>query len=77
MLRQPWVVRARASAVPAYGWQYDKDYILLLSEFDMGQHQAEQFAGVAGGYNPVNYQPQYWFINGLSFPNTSARRYRL
>jgi len=22
------------------------------------------------GYNPVNYKPQYWLINGLSFPNT-------
>jgi hypothetical protein len=41
--------------------------VLLLSEFDIGQHQAE-YKG--GGFNPVNYKPQYWFINGLSFPNT-------
>ncbi|MDH4140062.1 MAG: multicopper oxidase domain-containing protein [Coriobacteriia bacterium] len=53
-----------------YGWDYDKDYVFLLSEFDLGQHVAEQFAGARGGYNPVNYKPQYWFINGLSFPNT-------
>jgi len=53
-----------------WGWKYDRDYILLLSEFDLLQHQAEQFAGAARGYNPVNYKPQYWFINGLGFPNT-------
>ena len=53
-----------------FGWKYDKDYILLLSEFDLGQHKAEQQAGAAGGYNPVNFKPQYWFVNGLSFPNT-------
>ena len=53
-----------------WGWRYDKDYVLLLSEFDLGQHVAEQKGGVAGAYNPVNYKPQYWFINGLSFPNT-------
>jgi FtsP/CotA-like multicopper oxidase with cupredoxin domain len=53
-----------------HGWTYDKDVVLLLSEFDLGQHTAEQFNGTRGGYNPVNYKPQYWFINGLSFPNT-------
>ena len=53
-----------------WGWGYDKDYILLLSEFDMGQHVGEQNAGARGAFNPVGFQPQYWFINGLSFPNT-------
>jgi len=50
-----------------FGWTYTKDYILMLTEFDLGQHQAEENGGP---FNPVNYQPQYWFINGLSFPNT-------
>jgi FtsP/CotA-like multicopper oxidase with cupredoxin domain len=53
-----------------WGYNYDKDYILLLSEFDLGQHKAEERAGAAGGYNSVNYKPQYWFINGLGFPQT-------
>jgi FtsP/CotA-like multicopper oxidase with cupredoxin domain len=53
-----------------WNWSYTKDYVLMLSEFDLGQHKAEQFAGKAGAYNPVNFKPQYWFINGLSFPNT-------
>lgn len=54
-----------------WGWNYDKDYILLLSEIDTRQHVSEQKA-LGGGvaFNPINYQPQYWLINGLGFPNT-------
>jgi hypothetical protein len=51
-----------------YGWTYDKDYVLLESEFDLRQHASEEMGG--GFFNPVEYQPQYWFLNGLSFPNT-------
>jgi manganese oxidase len=55
-----------------YGWKYDKDTVLLLSEMDLRQHASEQAGRIGGGavYNPVTFQPQYWFINGLSFPNT-------
>ena len=54
-----------------WGWNYDKDYVLLLSEFDLGQHVSEQQGnGGNAAFNPVNYKPQYWFINGLSFPQT-------
>jgi manganese oxidase len=52
-----------------YGWTYDKDYVLLLSEVDTDQHVSEEFS-YNPGFNPVDYHPQYWFINGLSFPNT-------
>jgi FtsP/CotA-like multicopper oxidase with cupredoxin domain len=52
-----------------WGWNYDRDYILLLSEVDLGQHLAEEDPEEYE-YNPVDYHPQYWFINGLSFPNT-------
>jgi FtsP/CotA-like multicopper oxidase with cupredoxin domain len=62
-----------------YGHRYDKDYILLLGEFDIRGHADEE--GVYGGLVPANtwdpnpynwalYEPQYWFVNGLSFPNT-------
>jgi FtsP/CotA-like multicopper oxidase with cupredoxin domain len=51
-----------------YGWDYDRDYVMLLSEVDTRQHTAEYGGG--GQYNPITYQPQYWMINGLSFPNT-------
>lgn len=53
-----------------HGFSYDKDYVMLLTETDIRQHFAELRTGQAGGFNPVDYTPQYWFINGLSFPNT-------
>jgi manganese oxidase len=53
------------------GWNWTKETILLLSEFDVNQHVSEQQGlGGAAAFNPVNYHPQYWSINGLSFPNT-------
>jgi FtsP/CotA-like multicopper oxidase with cupredoxin domain len=61
------------------GFQYDKDYIMLLSEVDIRGHADEE--GTYGGLVPINtwdvdpynwahYKPQYWFVNGLSFPQT-------
>ena len=64
------------------GAEFDKDYVLLESEVDVRQHCSERghlCRGVASRgryppgqpeYNPVDYQPQYWFLNGLSFPKT-------
>ena len=58
-----------------YNHPYDKDYVMLVSEFDVRGHQAEE-----GTYRPATwdprpynwalYKPQYWQINGISFPNT-------
>jgi len=66
-----------------YGHSYDKDVIMLLTEIDLGQAQSERglynnpyvdpnTINVNGPsvFNPVNYKPQFWLINGLSFPNT-------
>ena len=58
-----------------YGWTYDQDYVMLLSEFDTRQHDDEEGTYEPQSWdpdewNPVDYDPQYWFINGLSFPNT-------
>jgi FtsP/CotA-like multicopper oxidase with cupredoxin domain len=50
-----------------YGWKYAKDYVLLESEIGPAQHVSEE---ISGDYNPITYQPAYWFLNGLSFPNT-------
>ncbi len=50
-----------------FGWKYDKDYVLLETELGAAQHVSEE---ISGDYNPVDYKPQYWFLNGLSFPNT-------
>ena len=64
-----------------YGMQYDKDYVLLLGEFDIRGHADVEGTYVPGGLLPPHtwdpypfnwalYEPQYWSINGLSFPNT-------
>ncbi len=58
-----------------YDLNYDKDYILLLSEFDIRGHQDEEGTYVANPWDPdpynwALYKPQYWSINGLSFPQT-------
>lgn len=53
-----------------YGFRYDKDYVMLLSDTDVRQHQSEEALPGAPDFNPVDYTPQYWFINALSFPNT-------
>jgi hypothetical protein len=50
-----------------FGWKYDKDYVLLESEIGTVQHVSEE---LSGDYNPVDYKPAYWFLNGLSYPNT-------
>jgi FtsP/CotA-like multicopper oxidase with cupredoxin domain len=50
-----------------FGWKYDKDYVLLESELGPAQHVSEE---ISGNYNPVDFHPNYWFLNGLSFPNT-------
>jgi manganese oxidase len=66
-----------------FGWDYDKDYLMFETEIDVRQHCSEQGTyadgicpdipttpGQTDGWNPVDYHPQFWFINGLSFPQT-------
>ena len=53
-----------------YGWKYDRDYVLLESEISPYQHVSVETHSV---YNPINYHPTYWALNGLSFPNTIHR----
>ena len=56
-----------------HGWTYDKDYVLMETEIDTRQHGAEEFGVTANPpltYNSVTYKPQFWFLNGLSFPQT-------
>jgi FtsP/CotA-like multicopper oxidase with cupredoxin domain len=59
-----------------YGVPYDRDYIMLLTEVDLDYHTAKEgtyqpeFSNFGRRWNPVDYHPQYWLINGLSFPNT-------
>jgi FtsP/CotA-like multicopper oxidase with cupredoxin domain len=51
------------------GSSYDVETVLLLSELDPAAHEA--IAG-GGAYNPLSYSPQYWLINGRSFPDCTG-----
>jgi FtsP/CotA-like multicopper oxidase with cupredoxin domain len=58
-----------------YDLNYDKDYVLLLSEFDPRGHASEAGTYAPNSWDPkpynwALYKPQYWSINGLSFPQT-------
>lgn len=54
-----------------WGWNYNREYIMLLSDTDIRLHASEaQGAGAGNAFNLVDYKPQYWFVNGLSFPQT-------
>jgi FtsP/CotA-like multicopper oxidase with cupredoxin domain len=70
---RPTAVAPTTTAARQWLWRqpvrlkYDKDYVLLETEIGPAQHNAEE---LEHEYNPVNYHPHYWFLNGLSFPNT-------
>jgi FtsP/CotA-like multicopper oxidase with cupredoxin domain len=58
-----------------YGLEYDKDHILLLSEFDLTGQGARQGSQQANLRDPRPHlwesgDSHFWFINGLSFPQT-------
>lgn len=59
-----------------FGFNYDKDVIMLLTEVDLDYHNAEEgtynplHSNFHREWNPIDYHPQYWLVNGLSFPNT-------
>jgi FtsP/CotA-like multicopper oxidase with cupredoxin domain len=48
--------------------RFDKEYIMLLSDVDTRWHRAIEVG--AGNFNPVDFRPDYWLLNGRSFPDT-------
>lgn len=64
-----FIVKAKNGVNQAWtgGPAYDKEYVMLLNEFDPVWHEA-----VADGkpYDRTDYHPRYWTINGKSFPDT-------
>jgi len=49
-----------------------REYISLLSEVDPALSAAME---LGGSFNPANYHPRYWFINGRGLPDTLAPNY--
>lgn len=57
------------------GWAYgssatafDQEAILLLSEIDTRWH--DDLLNNLGLFNPVDYRPDWWLVNGRAFPDT-------
>ncbi len=46
---------------------FDKEYVLLLSDIDSTWHDAVQNQT---GFNAVDFKPDWWLVNGRSFPDT-------
>ena len=47
---------------------YDKDYVMLLSDLDSTWHRAVYENDLS--FNPVNFKPDWWLVNGRAFPDT-------
>lgn len=49
------------------GPAFDRQYTLVLSEFDDRLNNA---VAAGGSYNMVDYEPNYFVVNGLGYPDT-------
>jgi FtsP/CotA-like multicopper oxidase with cupredoxin domain len=47
---------------------FDKEYIMLLSDIDSRWHRNIEVGN--RNFNPVEFRPDYWLLNGRSFPDT-------
>lgn len=48
---------------------FDRQYTLVLHELDDRLNSA---IATGGTYDMTNYEPNYFFVNGLSYPNTAS-----
>lgn len=51
------------------GPTFDRQYTLVLHELDDRLNSAIE---AGGAYDMANYEPNYFFVNGLSYPNTAG-----
>jgi FtsP/CotA-like multicopper oxidase with cupredoxin domain len=51
------------------GPTFDRQYTLVLQELD---DRLDQAIAAGGSYDTDNYEPNYFLVNGLSFPNTAS-----
>jgi FtsP/CotA-like multicopper oxidase with cupredoxin domain len=49
----------------AYGYAFDQEAVLLLSEIDPALNANP------GGFDLLDYHPTYWLINGTAYPNAT------
>lgn len=46
---------------------FDKEYVMLLSDIDTRWHDSVE---TGGKFNPVDFKPDFWLVNGRAFPDT-------
>ncbi|MBU3114003.1 multicopper oxidase domain-containing protein [Clostridium lacusfryxellense] len=46
---------------------FDKEYVMLLSDIDTRWHDSVE---TGGDFNPVDFRPDFWLVNGRAFPDT-------
>lgn len=70
-LAGPMVVTAAGNGNRLYagGPAFDRQYTLVLHELDDRVNRA---VASGGGFDMDDYEPNYFFVNGLSYPNTTA-----
>lgn len=49
---------------------FDKEYVMLLSDIDSRWHESVSIKDNPDPFNPVNFKPDFWLINGRAFPDT-------
>lgn len=58
-----------ANRLYAGGPAFDRQYTLVLHELDDRVNRA---VAAGGDFDMAGYEPNYFFVNGLSYPNTTA-----
>ncbi len=58
-----------SNSLYAGGPTFDRQYTLVLGELD---DRLNQQVAAGGSYDMDNYEPNYFFVNGLSFPDTAS-----
>ena len=49
---------------------FDKEYVMLLSDLDSLWHESVRNPDPENPFNPVNFKPNFWLVNGRAFPDT-------
>lgn len=49
---------------------FDKEYVILLSDIDSVWHESVSIPNNPNPFNAVDFKPDFWLINGRTFPDT-------
>jgi FtsP/CotA-like multicopper oxidase with cupredoxin domain len=49
--------------------RFDKEYVMLLSDLDTRWHRNIEVGN--NNFNPIEFRPDYWLLNGRAFPDTT------